>query len=156
MGISFRQAFKLLLKSLRYNTPLIFKDEMVTSDHHLFPVDHGRDPMCHNIFHPGMGFFMGKPFFTGSMNHRPCHGMRKMLFQTCRDTQKLVRILIHKRHHIHDHWSGPGQRSCLVKDDSIRLRNLLQKYPALYGDPVGACLPDGRQDRDRHGQLQST
>ena len=79
-----------------------------------------------------------------------------MLFQTCRDAQKLITCHIVKGNHIHHSRLCFGQSTGLIKDDRVGLSHSLQILAALHRNVVHIGLADRGQYRDRHSQLQGT
>ena len=91
---------------------------------------------------------------SGRIHHSLRHGMGKMLLQTGRQPQNLVRILpvagYHPRHRRPCLRQGPR----LVKDNGIRLRHGFQIFSSLYRHMKSPCLPDGGKHGNRDRQLQ--
>ena len=85
-----------------------------------------------------------------------CHGMRIMLFETCRHTEHLVLILSHKGNNFFHLGLRISQCPRLIKDDRIRLGNHFHKPTALNGNMILSGFPHCRKHRNRHRQLQRT
>ena len=84
------------------------------------------------------------------------HGMRIMLFETCRHTEHLIFIFSHKGDNLFYLGFSIGQCSRLIKNNSIRLGNYLHKLTALYGNMILSGFPHCGKHRNRHRQLKST
>ena len=125
-GTIVRQCRKLRFIALRHLTFFILKNKMIRTDDDPRLSDRRRNAMSHNIFHFGMHFLMIQMLFNGSIDDSLCHGMRKMFFQTCRDTKQFVTISLRvKRNDIRHARLRLGQCTCLVKYDRIRLCHCL-------------------------------
>lgn len=95
MGILQRQFIEALLVFRTDPALLIFKYKVGAADHHtLFPNIRGN-AMCNDIFHLGMYFLMFQITLL-PLRAQPglCHRMRKMLLQTCCQTQKIVFLFL--------------------------------------------------------------
>ena len=137
--------FKSVFHSIWDHTFLIFHYEMPASDHCLFAFYSCRNTMGYNIFHFGMHFFMNKVFFSGSVDHSPCHRMRKMLFHTCCNAQKFIGAqFIVKGYYICNYRFCLCKGTCFVKYDGGGISHRFHIFAAFYCNAMGICLPDGR------------
>ena len=137
--------FKSVFHSIRDHAFLIFHYEMPASDHCLLALYSGRNTVCHNIFYFGMHLFMNKVFFSGSIDHSPCHRMRKMFFHTCCNTQKFIGAqFIVKGYYICNYRFCLCKGTCFVKYDGGGISHRFHIFAAFYCNAMGICLPDGR------------
>ena len=156
MGILFRNIVEFLLTLFRDHTFLVFKYKMIASDHSLMFFDRSGNSMCYYILNPGMHFLMGQMLLPGSTDNGLGHGVWKMLFHTCSDTQHFLRIIVVKRNHIHNGWLRLCQGSGLIKYDGICLRHCFQIFTTFNRSLMCTGLTDRRQYGDRHRKLKCT
>ena len=155
MGILLRQGVKTGLILRRDDTAFILKDEVGAADKDPFPIDITDNTVGHQILYLGMELIMGQSPLFGFLYDCVGHGVGKMLFQASRQPQHFCFLPSAEGNDSLHPGAGVGQGAGLVKDNDIRCRHGFQELAALDGDMGLACLPHGRQHRQRHGQLQS-
>ena len=153
MGILQRQFIEALLVFRTDPALLIFKYKVGAADHHtLFPNIRGN-AMCNDIFHLGMYFLMFQITLCRCAHNRLCHRMRKMLLQTCCQTQKIVFLFLTECDNRMQCRLRFGQRTGLIEYDGGSLGKRFQIFSALYGDLRCVCFPDRCQDSQWHRKL---
>ena len=153
MGILQRQLIEALLVFRTDPALLIFKYKVGAADHHtLFPNIRGN-AMCNDIFHLGMYFLMFQIALCRRAHNRLRHRMRKMLLQTCCQTQKIVFLFLTECDNRMQCRLRFGQRTGLIEYDGGSLGKRFQIFSALYGDLRCVCFPDRCQDSQWHRKL---
>ena len=99
---------------------------------------------------------MIKPSLFGGTHDGISHRMREMLLQAGCHAKHLFSVLSVEWHDTFHRGTGMGQRAGLVENHSVSFAELFQKFSALNRDFVAACLPHGRENAQRHGELQCT
>ena len=153
MRILLRKFLKKLLFILRHLCILILKYEMMAADDDLPALQCRINAVGDNIFYLWMKLLMNQITFYCLIDNRLCHGMRKMLFQTGCDPEKLIGWLSVKGNHVHYGRLRLCQCSGFVKYYRICLCHCLQKFSALNRNIICTCLADRWQYSQRHGKL---
>ena len=110
--------------------------------------------MRHDVLHLGVHLVVLESPAGGFFHDGVGDGVRIVLFQARREPQAFRLIGAGKRHDVHHSGRSVGQRTGLVKHNRVRLRGRFQELTALDGDIAFAGLPDRREHRERHGQIQ--
>ena len=142
------------LCALGERTFFILKNKMPASDQRPDSIDGTGDPVCHDIFHLRVPLLVDQASLRSLPDDRIGDRVGEMFLQAGRKAQKLILIMIPKGNDLAHTRCGVGQGSGFVKDDRIGLSDCLQELAALDVDMMVAALPHGREDTDRHCQLQ--
>ena len=126
----------------RNRTLLIFKYKMMASDDRFFSIYHWRK------FH-GLQYIQlwnaflheSRPRSFRSIHNSFCHGMWKMFFQTCSNSEKILCF----ESPLNETTSTTvgcrlRQCSCLIKHNRICLCNCFQIFSTLHGNMMCICL----------------
>ena len=118
----FRWKFvELFLFTLRDPGFLIFKNKMIASDDHLFPVYLRGNPMSHHILYFAVHFLMRQSLFLSLGHYCICDRMRKMFFQTGCQTQHAVPVIFSEGNYLCHCRLCLCKGSCLIKDHCLCL-----------------------------------
>ena len=133
---------KQFLFSFRNLCLFILKNKVIAANDNLLTCNRGRNAMCYKVFHLGMHLFMYQTSSGCLTNHCLRHGMRKMLFKTCRYRKQFIFGLIIERHNIHNCRLCLRQCTRFIKNDGFGFCHSLDVFTTLDCDIVAACFPD--------------
>ena len=142
------------LLPFRDSDMLILKDKVGTADNDPLALHSTGNAVRHQILHLRVHLLVVQSPIPCRLHHGVGHGVGEVLLQAGSKAQHLRRTAAAKGNHPIHHRRGMGQGAGLIKDDGIRLCHPLKELAALDGHVIVARLPDGRQNRQRHGQLQ--
>ena len=154
VGIFGRQSVELFPLPFGNAAALILEDEVGAADAHLLALHRAGDAVGHQILHLGVALGMVEAAAFGLGHHGAGHRMGEVLLQTGSQPQHLGLVVPAEGHHLRHPGAGVGQGAGLVKDDGVGPGRRLEEFAALDGDMVPPGLPHGREDGQRHGQLE--
>ena len=129
---------------------------MIGTDDCLLAVNLGGNAVCNHVVHLGVHLLMPDTALLCLADHGVCNGVRVVLLKASRNLQCFCLFHVIEGLNLHDSRRSAGQRSGLIKDDGICLRNGLHELAALHGYIAIARLTDCREHGERHGELQRT
>ncbi len=147
---------ELLLLVGRDGAVLILEDEVMAADDDPFAAHPACDAVSHDIFHLGVHLFVGDAAALGLTHHGVCHGVGEVLLEAGSQLQHLALGAAGEGHDLDHLGSGVGESAGLVEHDGVSLGQSFQILAALDGDMACAAFPHGREDGQRHGELEGT